>query len=65
MSEKPTMSSGTKELLKKVRMIVPPMLDKFHKGKSPVNVDTSNIFINIRLYMYIGLMLLVQANWAG
>jgi len=32
MSEKPNMSSSTKELLKKVRMIVPPMLEKFHKG---------------------------------
>ncbi|KAL9135969.1 MAG: hypothetical protein Q9175_002812 [Cornicularia normoerica] len=27
------MSAKTKELLKKVRMIVPPMLDKFHKGQ--------------------------------
>ena len=27
------MSPGTKELLEKVRMIVPPMLEKFHKGK--------------------------------
>ncbi|KAL9102847.1 MAG: hypothetical protein Q9163_002062 [Psora crenata] len=27
------MSPGTKELLKKVRMIVPPMLEKFHKGE--------------------------------
>ncbi|CAO1606334.1 hypothetical protein XANCAGTX0491_009831 [Xanthoria calcicola] len=26
------MSPATKELLKKVRMIVPPMLEKFHKG---------------------------------
>ncbi|KAL9129758.1 MAG: hypothetical protein Q9217_001870 [Psora testacea] len=27
------MSPGNKELLKKVRMIVPPMLEKFHKGQ--------------------------------
>lgn len=32
MPEKPEMSLATKELLKKVRMIVPPMLEKFHKG---------------------------------
>ena len=35
MSEKPKMTPATKELLKKVRMMVPPMLEKFHKG-SPV-----------------------------
>lgn len=32
MSDMPVLSQSTKELLVKVRMIVPPMLDKFHKG---------------------------------
>lgn len=32
MSDKPKMTPATKELLKKVRMMVPPMLEKFHKG---------------------------------
>lgn len=32
MPDSPNMSATTKELLKKVRMIVPPMLEKFHKG---------------------------------
>jgi ATP-dependent NAD(P)H-hydrate dehydratase len=47
MPEKPEMSSATKELLKKVRMIVPPMLEKFHKGSSfgcPATRKASNIF---------------------
>lgn len=34
MPDTPNMSTTTKELLNKVRMIVPPMLDKFHKGTS-------------------------------
>lgn len=29
---RPEMSSATKELLAKARQIVPPMLEKFHKG---------------------------------
>lgn len=33
MPDTPNMSATTKELLKKVRMIVPPMLEKFHKGQ--------------------------------
>ncbi|KAL9008535.1 MAG: hypothetical protein Q9173_006347 [Seirophora scorigena] len=32
MPDQPEMSPVTKELLKKVRMMVPPMLEKFHKG---------------------------------
>lgn len=36
MPDSPNMSATTKELLKKVRMIVPPMLEKFHKGTSRV-----------------------------
>lgn len=32
MPNQPEMSPATKELLKKVRMMVPPMLEKFHKG---------------------------------
>ncbi|KAI4279879.1 MAG: hypothetical protein L6R35_006009 [Caloplaca aegaea] len=32
MPDQPEMSPATKELLKKVRMMVPPMLEKFHKG---------------------------------
>ena len=37
MSEKPKMSHASKELLKKVRMMVPPMLEKFHKGQAQRN----------------------------
>lgn len=29
------MSSATKEILGRVRQLVPPMLDKFHKGELP------------------------------
>lgn len=29
------MSSATKEILGRVRQLVPPMLDKFHKGEWP------------------------------
>ena len=36
MPDSLNMSATTKELLKKVRMIVPPMLEKFHKGTFPV-----------------------------
>jgi len=54
MPEQPTMSPGTKELLKKVRMIVPPMLEKFHKGKSNYN------------YILFGFVLTAkQVNWVG
>lgn len=28
------MSSATKEILGRVRQLIPPMLDKFHKGES-------------------------------
>lgn len=28
------MSSATKDILGRVRQLVPPMLDKFHKGES-------------------------------
>jgi ATP-dependent NAD(P)H-hydrate dehydratase len=31
--ESPKMSQATKEILLKVRKMVPPMLEKFHKGK--------------------------------
>jgi hypothetical protein len=30
--ESPTMSRASKEILMKVRKMVPPMLEKFHKG---------------------------------
>lgn len=33
------MSNATKELLRKVRMIVPPMLEKFHKGMSRISIN--------------------------
>ena len=33
MSDMPILSQSAKDLLVKVRMIVPPMLGKFHKGK--------------------------------
>lgn len=32
MSDMPILSQSAQELLVKVRMIVPPMLEKFHKG---------------------------------
>jgi ATP-dependent NAD(P)H-hydrate dehydratase len=32
MSEQPTMSPATREILGKVRKMIPPMLEKFHKG---------------------------------
>jgi hypothetical protein len=35
MSDMPVLSQSTKELLGKVRMIVPPMLEKFYKGTLP------------------------------
>lgn len=31
------MSSATKEILGRVRQLVPPMLDKFHKGEWTIN----------------------------
>ena len=37
MPDPPNMSPTTKELLKKVRMMVPPMLENFHKGKIPLS----------------------------
>ncbi len=30
----PNMSPATKELLARVRQMIPPMLDKFHKGET-------------------------------
>jgi len=53
MPEQPTMSPGTKELLKKVRMIVPPMLEKFHKGKG-----YNHILLELRLTAK-------QVSWVG
>jgi len=35
MPDQPTMSPASKELFTKLRMIVPPMLEKFHKGAFP------------------------------
>lgn len=32
MAPEPEMSSATKEVLARVRQMVPPMLEKFHKG---------------------------------
>lgn len=32
-AESAEMSAATKEILGKVRQMVPPMLEKFHKGK--------------------------------
>ena len=48
MSEKPNMSPATRVLLKKVRMMVPPMLEKFHKGVAPnetIALNTINSFV--------------------
>lgn len=36
------MSSATKEILGRVRQLVPPMLDKFHKGESLPEAAASN-----------------------
>ena len=33
MSDKPMLSKATKDALTKVRYMVPPMLEKFHKGR--------------------------------
>ena len=33
MSEKPMLSKSSKDVLTKVRYMVPPMLEKFHKGE--------------------------------
>lgn len=33
VSSTPKMSPATKELLARVRMMIPPMLEKFHKGE--------------------------------
>ena len=44
MTDTPHMSGATKELLKKVRMMVPPMLDKFHKGISCLLAHHSEYF---------------------
>ena len=44
MPDSPNMSATTKELLKKVRMIVPPMLEKFHKGTFAVLLTIAFIF---------------------
>jgi hypothetical protein len=35
MSGPPEMSKTTREILAKVKKMVPPMLEKFHKGKRP------------------------------
>lgn len=35
MADMPVLSQATKDLLAKVRMIVPPLLEKFHKGAYP------------------------------
>jgi len=35
MSQEPKMSKTTKDLLSKVQKMVPPMLEKFHKGDYP------------------------------
>jgi hypothetical protein len=32
------MSPATKDIISKVKQIVPPMLERFHKGKSPRNL---------------------------
>ena len=48
MSDKPTMSPATKELLKKVRMIVPPMLEKFHKGDFYVHTNFFDVLSSAR-----------------
>lgn len=46
MPEQPEMSPVTKELLKKVRMMVPPMLEKFHKGTSHRYFAGGHLLIN-------------------
>jgi len=52
MPEQRAMSPGTKELLTKLRMIVPPMLEKFHKGTS------------YNLFLFGFILIAEQVNWA-
>lgn len=41
MSAQPEMSAATREILGKVRQMVPPMLEKFHKGASTAASERS------------------------
>jgi ATP-dependent NAD(P)H-hydrate dehydratase len=38
MSESSQMSSATRDILLKVRKMVPPMLEKFHKGNTHLHL---------------------------
>jgi len=44
MSELPMMSKVSRELLVKVRQMVPPMLEKFHKGEGNVPLRSNVVF---------------------
>jgi hypothetical protein len=37
------MSAATKEILGRVRQLIPPMLDKFHKGKCIYRLSRASI----------------------
>ena len=45
MPDMPILSQSAKDLLGKVRMLVPPMLEKFHKGTqlSPTGESTEGL----------------------
>lgn len=45
MSDAPEMSPVTKELFTKLRMMVPPMLDKFHKGRWTITAHVKDIVL--------------------
>jgi hypothetical protein len=52
MSGPPEMSRTTREILSKVKKMVPPMLEKFHKGRR----SASNL-------NQCGLLILFKAKW--
>jgi len=46
-NESPKMSRSTRDLLLRARKMVPPMLEKFHKGKFNVFRDPAHMMANI------------------
>ena len=51
MSDKPMISKATKDVLSNVRKIVPPLLEKFHKGISPnCSLGTMKMLTILQVY---------------
>lgn len=48
MSTPPMISPAAREVLKKVRMVVPPLLEKFHKGMLALGLATYHVLISRR-----------------